>query len=43
MTRSTGDRKRQQRVAYADHPVLAYVAWRDAFDTAPVWRDANPA
>ena len=24
------------------HPILAYVAWRDAFDTAPVWRDADP-
>jgi hypothetical protein len=25
-----------------DHPVLAYVVWRDQFDTAPVWRDQNP-
>lgn len=25
-----------------DHPVLAYVVWRDEFDTAPVWRDADP-
>lgn len=22
-----------------DHPVLAYVVWRDEFDTAPVWSD----
>jgi len=23
------------------HPVLAYVVWRDVFDTAPVWTDPN--